>query len=154
MSVQPTGPQNFGEAKIALRVLVEEIKRKAKIGLERGSLVVEAVAVATDTYNDDTTATRNSTMVSVTTADEYPGPVYAQSLATAYLYRPNGGDPNNVPPAPAPNEIVMDVIVSTYYATELALRYGGATNFVGDAQLMNAGRTFDEVCRSIGELFT
>jgi hypothetical protein len=154
MATQVKGPQNFNETKIALHVLVEEIRRKAKIGLERASVIVEGTAVNTDSYYDDTTATRNSTMVSVTTAEEYPGPVYAQSLATAYLFRENGGDPDNVPPAPAPNEIVMDLIVSTHYATELALRYGGATNFVGDAQLMHAGETFDIVCRSIGELFT
>lgn len=150
----PSGPQNFGEAKIALRVLVEEIKRKAYEGMERSSLVVEHHAVATNSYNDDTGATRNSTMVSVRDATNYPGQVYEQSRATANLFRDNSGDPNNIPPAPGANEIVSDVIVSTMYATELALRYGAASNFVGDAQLMNAGNTFDEVCKSISELFT
>lgn len=142
----------FDVIRAGLTLLKEEIIIRTRRGMEKAAPYVEQAATATTTYQDQTGATRASTLAYVTDASEYPPVEAEQSKANALLLREDLVD-MGYPPPPAPDEIILDVIASTDYAFYLNVRYGGQSEFLNSALFRNVGRTLDYISSEVGTIF-
>lgn len=130
-------------------MMVMNMQSAARAGMSVAQDKVYADAVNTQAYDDDTTATRNSTTTYVADGTVWPHPEVERSRNTANAFRPGSGAPDNAPPQPPANMIVLDLIVSTNYSLDLNTRFGGRSMFVANAILSNGGVMMDLVANAV-----
>jgi hypothetical protein len=123
----------------AFKVIEREMVRGALSGMQIASEKVYSDAVNTTAYDDDTTATRESTAVYVSNGQQWPHGMVAISRSLANAFRPGSGASDNAPPQPPRDWLVLDLITSTDYSYLLNIRFGGRSMFIANAILGNGG---------------
>lgn len=102
------------------------------------SEAVEVDAVLTRSYNNDTFATRTSTVAFASAYGQLEVGRVEEAIETANAHRPDSASDEAVPPPPGENEVVIYVLSATNYSKHLNERYGGRSMYLEHAIMDNA----------------
>lgn len=132
-----TGLEGFDGMILYLEALEDRMPKAFMDAAERTSLAVELVAINTTSYEDDTTATREST-ISYVAGLGMPnlGPAW-KAIDAANAQRKNSADTESIPPDPGEDEIITYVMSATNYSKHLNERNGGESMYLEHAISMN-----------------
>lgn len=134
-------------------VLVETIVEKLEEGMRTRIIPTYESVILTEAYEDDTTATRNSTNVVVFRSSEYPPQEFAASRAIAEQWRPGSADPDTGGPPPPQHTIVLEAYCATIYSEWLNIRYGGESMFLWNAIAGNADAALTAATGAASDVF-
>lgn len=120
-------------------------------GLHDGAALVQASLDATTAYDDDTTATRASSVALVFGPGQDPSSEAAHALAEAEAANP--GKTESVPYGPGNVAELPHIVATAYtdYAKELELDEGGQRAFINPSVRSNATRITQAIARRCRE---
>jgi hypothetical protein len=137
----PAAKASFLPQELYLEHLIDNIERYMLDALNDVVGDVEQTAVSTTAYEDDTSATRNSTIAYVSTPGTLPQEVeIAQAVANGY--RP-GSATDEPPPPAAPGTLDLVAYSATDYSLFLNVRGAGETMYLAEAIELNTPRITD-----------
>lgn len=134
-------------------LLVEGIVDGLETGLRTRILPVYEAAVLTDAYDDDTSATRNSTNAVVFRSEDFPPPEFAASMSIAEQWRPGSADSDTGGPQPPPHTLTLEAYCATIYSEWLNIRYGGQSMFLWNAIASNIDPAFSAAIVAAKDVF-
>lgn len=134
-------------------LLVESIVEQLERGLRSRVLPVYEAAILTEAYEDDTSATRNSTNAVVFRSEEFPPREFAASQAVAEQWRPGSADPDTGGPQPPPHTLTLEAYCATVYSEWLNIRYGGQSRFLWNAIATNADPALTAATTAASDVF-
>lgn len=142
---------NFYKMRAAYAAAAVELEDAMFEGLDDCRLIVEDHARATTSYENDSFATRASTMAAIERADGQRDDSIQDSRQEAEDHRP--GSVRDEPPPP-PQEGTMHIICfsSTFYSYYLNIRDGGSSMWTADAILANTGQIAQSVQDHINQV--
>lgn len=120
-------------------------------GLEDGAEDLQEDATATALYNNDTGATRSSTLAYVD--DGSWDAAIAAAFAQAETLNPGRSELSEAPGGGSESRRIV-LTAFTEYLADLVTNGGGAQDWLSETMLPHSPRLFGHVNRSLGELYT
>ena len=146
---------SIAEMIAGLTRLEAELIAAARRGMEDGAAQLQAVAVTTPAYNDDTGATRASTTAYVATSRGGGAAVIRRAAAEVRRLRFNDGQDELIEAEGPRGENLMIVLtVPTSYVIDLEERLAGLQAFLAPTLYSEAPRIWAGVQREIAEVLT
>lgn len=131
------GLEGFDGMILYLEALEDRMPKAFMDAADRTSLAVELRAINTTSYEDDTGATRASTVAFAAGLGIPNEEIPMKSIADANALRANSADDDSIPPAPGEDEIITYVMSATNYSKHLNERNGGESMYLELAVLDN-----------------
>jgi len=151
--IPPKRLDHFDAIIAGMPLLVEALVDGLEKGLRTRVLPVYEAAILTNAYEDDTTATRNSTNAVVFRSEHFPPPQFAASIAAAEQWRPGSADPDTGGPQPPQHTLVLEAYAATMYSEWLNIRYGGESQFLWNAIATHVDSAFTAATDSAKDVF-
>jgi len=151
--IPPKQMAHFDAIIHGMPILVERVVDELESGMRSQIISVYEDIVLTTAYEDDTSATRNSSNAVVFRTDEYPPQEFDASKAIAEHWRPGSADPDTGGPPPPQHTIVLEAYCATEYSEYLNVRYGGESMFLWNAIARHCTAAFETAAQRASDVF-
>ena len=142
---------DFSEIIAGLDRLPQLLAQAAARGLAQGAQALEADALGTNAYNDDTGGTRAGTVAYVATADDDGSAAFNAAYGAAETENPGHGASEEAGEQPDADTMYVVLTVATDYAWVLEQGHGGAHAFVGRTMQEHAAAIQQAAAAAVAE---